>query len=56
LNKYGEWYAPVVDIAAQSLGVGFVGTKESTVSLVSSRRVQDWNNGVVKMVSFWGDH
>lgn len=53
LEKYGEWYAPLIDVVAQSLGAGFVGTDGSTVSLVSGRRVQDWNQGVTRMVK-WG--
>lgn len=51
-DEYGEWYKPVVDIVAQSLGAGFVGTKSSTVSLVSARRVEDWNHGVMRMVNW----
>lgn len=54
LEKYGEWYAPVVDIVAQSLGIGFVGTISSTVSLVSAKRVRDWNDGVTRLVG-WGE-
>ncbi|PPQ63687.1 hypothetical protein CVT24_004572 [Panaeolus cyanescens] len=49
--KYGEWYAPIIDIAAQSLASGFVGTEDSTFSLVSARRVEDWNNGPVAWAS-----
>ena len=45
LEKYGEWVPPILDQAAQSLAAGFVGTDDSTFSLVSARRVQDWNNG-----------
>ncbi|KAF9057026.1 hypothetical protein BJ165DRAFT_1536223 [Panaeolus papilionaceus] len=45
ISKYNEWYAPIIDIAAQSLASGFVGTEDSTFSLVSARRVKDWNNG-----------
>jgi hypothetical protein len=30
--------------------VGFVGTVRSTVSTVSQRRVEEWNNGVTRMV------
>lgn len=51
LDEYGEWYEPVVDIVAQSFGIGFVGTKSSTVSLLSARRVEDWNHGVTRMVN-----
>ena len=45
LEKYGEWMAPILDEVAQSLAVGFIGTEDSTFSLVSMRRVQDWNQG-----------
>lgn len=45
LEKYGEWMGPILDQVAQSLAVGFVGTEDSTFSLVSMRRVQDWNHG-----------
>jgi len=49
-EKYGAWYPPLIDAVAQSLAVGFVGTDRSTMSLVASRRVQDWNKGVVDWV------
>ena len=45
LEKFGPWIPPILDQAAQSLAAGFVGTEDSTFSLVSLRRVQDWNNG-----------
>ncbi|KAF9462436.1 hypothetical protein BDZ94DRAFT_1194593 [Collybia nuda] len=51
-DEYGEWHGPIVDIVAQSFGIGFVGTKRSTVSLLSARRVQDWNQGVARMVDW----
>jgi hypothetical protein len=50
LEKYGEWVGPVVDQVAQSLAVGFVGTEDSTFSLVSMRRVQDWNHGPAVLI------
>ena len=53
LIQYGEWYPPVIDIVAQSLGAGFVGSIDSTVSIVSARRVEDWNHGVTRIVG-WG--
>ena len=52
-RRYGEWYPPLIDIVAQSLGAGFVGSLDSTVSIVSARRVEDWNHGVSRMVG-WG--
>ncbi|KZT41003.1 hypothetical protein SISSUDRAFT_982518 [Sistotremastrum suecicum HHB10207 ss-3] len=52
-EKYGEWYLPVIDVVAQSLAIGFVGTDHSTMSLVSSKRVREWNGGVTRVVR-WG--
>ncbi|KAF8814371.1 hypothetical protein BYT27DRAFT_7179523 [Phlegmacium glaucopus] len=46
----GEWFAPIVDIVSQSLAIGFIGTKQSTFSLVSARRVEDWNDGPTTLV------
>lgn len=48
--RLGEWHAPLVDIVAQSLAMGFVGTLDSTFSLVSAKRVVEWNDGVSRMV------
>jgi hypothetical protein len=28
-EKYGEWYPPIVDIVAQSMTTGFIGTRDS---------------------------
>ncbi|KAJ3513915.1 hypothetical protein NLJ89_g2685 [Agrocybe chaxingu] len=50
LEKYGEWYPPLIDSVAQSMAAGFVGTGDSTYSLVSARRVEDWNGGPAVMV------
>ncbi|KDR75121.1 hypothetical protein GALMADRAFT_249034 [Galerina marginata CBS 339.88] len=50
-QKYGQWYPPIIDIVAQSMAVGFIGTDDSTFSLVSARRVEDWHNGPTTMVS-----
>ncbi|EAU91092.2 hypothetical protein CC1G_03260 [Coprinopsis cinerea okayama7 len=49
-ERFGEWWPPLVDIVVQSLATGFVGTEDSTFSLVSGRRVADWNNGLYIMV------
>ena len=43
-------YPLVLDSVVQSNGVGFVGTDRSTFSILSMRRVMDWNEGVVRMV------
>jgi hypothetical protein len=51
-EKYGLFYEALVDIVVQSLAVGFVGTKHSTLSIVSSKRVVEWNGGVARMVDW----
>ena len=51
--RYGEWYPVFIDAVAQSLGIGFIGTQQSTMSLVAARRVMDWNNGIVRYVNRW---
>jgi hypothetical protein len=51
LEIHGDWYPTLVDVVTQSLALGFVGTVDSTVSLLSKRRVEDWNGGVTRMVS-----
>lgn len=43
----------MLDSVIQSNSIGFVGTDRSTFSILSMRRVVDWNEGVVKMVR-WG--
>ncbi|KDR75120.1 hypothetical protein GALMADRAFT_249033 [Galerina marginata CBS 339.88] len=50
-ERLGEWYPPLVDIVIQIYAVGFVGTEDSTFSLVGQRRVQDWNDGVTLNVN-----
>jgi hypothetical protein len=45
LERLGEWYLPIVDVVSQSLAMGFVGTSASTFSLLSARRVEEWNGG-----------
>ncbi|KAF8160716.1 hypothetical protein B0H34DRAFT_697820 [Crassisporium funariophilum] len=50
IERFGEWYPPLIDIVAQSYAVGFVGTEDSTFSLISQRRVEDWNGGVSRTV------
>jgi hypothetical protein len=51
LEKCGEWQTPLVDMVAHSLAAGFVGTEDSTFSLVGGRRVEDWNNGSYELVT-----
>ncbi|KDN51560.1 hypothetical protein RSAG8_00105, partial [Rhizoctonia solani AG-8 WAC10335] len=53
VEKYGKWYPVVLDAVFQSLGAGFVGTDRSTLSLLSQRRVEAWNNGIGAVVR-WG--
>lgn len=50
-NRFGEWYPPLIDTIIQSMAVGFVGTEDSTFSLVSQRRVEDWAGGVALNVN-----
>jgi hypothetical protein len=51
VERYGTWYPIVVDIVVQSYAMGLVGTEDSTFSMVSQLRVQDWNGGVVRSVN-----
>lgn len=50
-ERFGEWYPPIIDIVVQSYAIGFVGTTDSTFSLVGQRRVEDWNGGLVSNVN-----
>ena len=52
-EKYGRWYPVILDAAIQASGMGFVGTDRSTFSILSRRRVMDWNDGVTRMFK-WG--
>lgn len=54
-ERYGRWYPPLMDAAILSMAIGLVGTKDSTVSLLGGKRVQDWNNGAYREVDIWGD-
>lgn len=51
LERFGEWYPPLIDVVIQSFAVGFVGTEDSTFSLVGQRRVRDWNGGLTMNVN-----
>lgn len=46
-------YTPLLDTVIQSMASGFIGTHLSTLSLLSQRRVEDWNGGVTRSVK-WG--
>ena len=50
LERFNDWYPPVIDIVTQSFAVGFVGTDDSTFSLLGQRRVESWNDGVTRAV------
>ncbi|KAF8816316.1 hypothetical protein BYT27DRAFT_7248408 [Phlegmacium glaucopus] len=52
-ERLGEWFIPIVDIVPQSLAIGFVGTQQSTFSLVIAWRVEDWNDGPTIHVPRW---
>jgi hypothetical protein len=54
-EKHGRWYEILLDSAILSMGAGFVGTAESTMTMIAGRRVEDWNDGVWQMVK-WGAH
>lgn len=47
-------YPVFIDAAIQSLGVGFVGTDRSTMSMLARRRVESWTDGVVRIFK-WGN-
>jgi len=49
-STYGPWYPTIIDAVIQSRGAAMVGTVSSTMSMVSARRVRDWNGGPSKMV------
>ncbi|KAJ6605841.1 hypothetical protein B0H10DRAFT_2228889 [Mycena sp. CBHHK59/15] len=51
--RHGLWYPILIDAAIQAAGIGFVGTLDSTVSLLAAKRVATWHNGSTRMVR-WG--
>ncbi|KAF9518214.1 hypothetical protein BS47DRAFT_1256054, partial [Hydnum rufescens UP504] len=51
-NKLGRWYPVFIDAVIQSMGHGFVGTWGSTMSVMSQRRVEDWQKGATRLVRF----
>ncbi|KAJ2912672.1 hypothetical protein MD484_g7736, partial [Candolleomyces efflorescens] len=53
VEKYGAWHPLLIDKVALSSGVGFVGTNPSTFSGMNARRVEDWNNGITKMLNYF---
>ena len=50
LERLCEWYPLLIDVVTQSYAVGFVGTEDSTSSLMGLRRVESWNGGVTSDV------
>jgi hypothetical protein len=46
-------YPTLIDAIIQSLGHGFVGTDQSTMSVIAQRRVEDWQHGATR-VFLWG--
>lgn len=53
VETLGPWYPTFIDAVVQAAGAGFVGTEGSTMSLIASRRVEDWGRGVTSSVQ-WG--
>ncbi|KAK7051883.1 hypothetical protein R3P38DRAFT_1630687 [Favolaschia claudopus] len=53
IERFGGWYPLILDAAIQSGGMGMVGTRVSTVSLIAAHRVEAWQGGVVRIVN-WG--
>ncbi|KZT51347.1 hypothetical protein CALCODRAFT_503652 [Calocera cornea HHB12733] len=51
---YGEWYSPLLDGIFHSLAAGFVGTDQSTMSLLAARRVEEWNAGPTAFLMWVG--
>ncbi|KIY64954.1 hypothetical protein CYLTODRAFT_380189 [Cylindrobasidium torrendii FP15055 ss-10] len=49
-EKYGEWIPPIIDTVMHSLASGFVGSGQSTYSLIAQRRVEDWHEGPTRIV------
>ncbi|KAJ1310138.1 hypothetical protein OPQ81_006883 [Rhizoctonia solani] len=52
-DKYGKWFPLLLDAVFQSMGKGFVGTDQSTMSELARVRVEDWNDGESALVR-WG--
>jgi len=50
---YGKWYPVLIDAVIQSSGAGFIGTDQSTMSILARRRVESWQDGATRIVK-WG--
>lgn len=46
------WSRMLVEVAVQGYGTGFIGTQESTMSLLARRRVEHWQKGVTRTVAY----
>ncbi|TFK21604.1 hypothetical protein FA15DRAFT_597574 [Coprinopsis marcescibilis] len=53
VEQHGSWYPVLIDAVIQSGGMGFVGTDQSTMSVLARRRVESWRDGAVRTVK-WG--
>ncbi|KAL7416334.1 hypothetical protein BDY24DRAFT_379324 [Mrakia frigida] len=51
VKELGGWYLLLVETVLLSQGTHFLGTAESTMSLLAGLRTQDWNGGMYRMVS-----
>lgn len=49
--RWGSWASTLIDIVVMSHSSAFVGTKQSTFSLITAKRVNKWWNGPTRMVS-----
>ncbi|KAF6758039.1 hypothetical protein DFP72DRAFT_808302 [Ephemerocybe angulata] len=50
VERFSKWHPLLIDKVALSQGIGFIGTNPSTFSILNAFRVEDWNNGVTKML------
>ena len=53
VERYGRWHPVLIDAAILSGAAGFVGTEGSTYSSLSRRRVEEGQDGAVRMYK-WG--
>ncbi|KAG8962151.1 hypothetical protein FRC05_005492 [Tulasnella sp. 425] len=51
-RDYGRRWPAIVDTIVQSRSSAFIGTSQSTFSLISAWRVKTWNNGPWKLVEW----
>lgn len=47
-----RYFPLVIDQAIHSMAIGFVGTDQSTMSLMANLRVKTWNGGVTRTVKW----